>query len=148
MDAARLEAYLHEQIPLSKAMQVRVLEAGPRLRLAADLKPNLNHKKTAFGGSLYALAVLAGWSSVRLHMEAAGLEGEIVIGKSQCRYIKAAREEFVAEVEPIEAAAWEQFRAAYTRKGKAPLMLAVDVKCGGEVVTQFSGTYVVIRPPA
>jgi len=70
IDAARLrtlELLLHAEIPLSQAMQVRVLRFDRNgLVLGAALAPNLNHKKTAFGGSLNSLATLACWGLVQL----------------------------------------------------------------------------------
>lgn len=144
MTPQQLQDYLHEQIPLSEAMEVRVLEAGPDLRLVAPLAPNVNHKKTVFGGSLYALAVLAGWSSVRLHMEADQLHGEIVIGRSDCSYLKPAKGDFVALCEPIEAMAWERFKSSLSRMGKGVLNLEVEVSCQEELVARFKGTYVVL----
>lgn len=60
---AELEADLHGNIPLTQAMQVRVLEIGPdSVRLGAPLSANINHHRTAFGGSLATLATLAAWS--------------------------------------------------------------------------------------
>ena len=60
MDARELEAYLHDRIPLSRAMAIAVVEAGPeRVRLAAPLAPNINHRDTVFGGSAASLAMAA-----------------------------------------------------------------------------------------
>jgi len=57
------ERFLHEQIPLTRAMGVRVRSwDGEKLWLSAPLEPNHNHLGTAFGGSLSALATLAGYS--------------------------------------------------------------------------------------
>ena len=50
---AALESYLHEHIPITRAMQVRVVEIGPEhARLTAPLAPNINHRETVFGGGL------------------------------------------------------------------------------------------------
>lgn len=63
MDTKSLEKYLHEHIPLSKAMQVSVIEAGQnKVILSAPLAPNINHVGTAFGGSESTVAILAAWS--------------------------------------------------------------------------------------
>ena len=53
------ERFLHEQIPLTKAMEV-TLESydGSQLVVTAPLEPNYNHLGTAFGGSLSALTTL------------------------------------------------------------------------------------------
>ena len=65
----RLQASLHERIPLSRAMGVRVLRAEPGgVVVEAPLAPNVNHSGTVFGGSASAVALLAAWALV----EAAG----------------------------------------------------------------------------
>ena len=57
---AALEAFLHEKIPLTRAMGLRVAESSAaRLVLEAPLAANVNHLGTAFGGSLHALPTLA-----------------------------------------------------------------------------------------
>jgi thioesterase domain-containing protein len=58
-----VEAYLHEHIPLSGNMVVRVVccdESG--VTPAAPLEPNINHRHTMFGGSVSALAIRAAWT--------------------------------------------------------------------------------------
>lgn len=60
MNPQALEQYLHDHIPLSKAMQVSVLEASQeRVILMAPLAPNINHTESVFGGSASAVATLA-----------------------------------------------------------------------------------------
>jgi hypothetical protein len=59
---AELERYLHEHIPLSRAMGVAVDSATTDgVRLRAPLAPNINHRETVFGGSASALCILAAW---------------------------------------------------------------------------------------
>jgi len=50
MSPAELESYLHEHIPLSKAMAVSVAEASvDSVTVSAPLEPNINHRATVFG---------------------------------------------------------------------------------------------------
>ena len=74
MNAIDLERYLHEHIPLSKAMQVSVVSVDTDgVTLRAPLAPNINHQDTVFGGSASAVAILAGWSLLHTRLAAAGL---------------------------------------------------------------------------
>ena len=83
METGAVEAYLHEHIPLSAAMGTRVVRADPaEVRLEAPLEPNLNHRATAFGGSVAALAILAGWTVVHLRLRTEGVEARTVIQRS------------------------------------------------------------------
>src|SRR6185437_15768986 len=82
-----LERYLHEQIPLSAAMSVRVRMATPeRVQLAAPLFPNVNHNETVFGGSAAALATLSAWTLLHLRIARAGLNARLVIQRSSMEY--------------------------------------------------------------
>lgn len=63
MFPSELEKYLHGHIPLSKAMEVAVVQVQPEgVILSAPLAPNINHRDTVFGGSASAVAILAAWS--------------------------------------------------------------------------------------
>ena len=82
-----LERYLHQQIPLSAAMGVRVRMATPeRVQLAVPLAPNINHNETAFGGSAAALATLSAWALLHLRLAGAGLQARLVIQRSSMEY--------------------------------------------------------------
>ena len=55
-----IQANLYEQIPLSKAIAVQVVEVtNNSVILTAPLQPNINHRLTVFGGSASALAILS-----------------------------------------------------------------------------------------
>jgi len=77
----RIERYLYQYIPLSAAMgvQVRTATLG-HVKLAAPLRPNVNHTETVFGGSAAALATLSAWTLLHLRLEDAGLDARLVAG--------------------------------------------------------------------
>lgn len=63
MSPGKLQQYLHDHIPLSKAMQITVERISPEsVTLSAPLAPNINHRDTLFGGSASTAAILAAWS--------------------------------------------------------------------------------------
>lgn len=128
--AAELEAFLRREIPLSRDMGVTVtsMENGA-LELGAPLEPNLNHKRTAFGGSLYSLAVLSAWGTVRRILKDARLDDcHVVIVEGALSYLKPVAGEFRARCEGPSAAEAEKFRQAVIRKGKARLALRCEVR--------------------
>src|ERR1700734_3179543 len=55
--------------------------------LRAPLAPNANYKGTAFGGSLYSVAVLTGWAWVTRYLAARGLSADAVIQESNVRFL-------------------------------------------------------------
>ena len=87
LSPAELQQYLHEHIPITRAMQVTVLEAKPDATLlAAPLAPNINHRDTVFGGSAAALATLAAWTLLHARLAAAGLPSRLVIQRNTMDY--------------------------------------------------------------
>lgn len=127
--AAELEAFIRREIPLSRTMGVTVSGLdGSALELSAPLTPNVNHKKTAFGGSLYSLATLAAWGMVRLILLEAGMDAHVVIREGALSYLKPVDGEFRARCERPSEQETDRFIQALRRKGKARLGLRCEVR--------------------
>jgi thioesterase domain-containing protein len=138
-----VESYLHEHIPLSLAMGARVLDATPEgVVLAAPLEPNLNHRETAFGGSVAALAILAGWTLMHLRLRGAGVPAHTVVQTSEIRYLVPIEAPFEARARPPAPATWERFVGAMRRRGRARVRLEVEVRSRGALVATLQGAYV------
>ena len=87
MTTRGLEAFLHEKIPLTKAMGLHVAESNAQhLVLEAPLAANVNHLGTAFGGSLHALPTLACYAVLWTLLREAGLDGHVVVKRSAAQY--------------------------------------------------------------
>jgi thioesterase domain-containing protein len=141
----QLQAVLLEEIPLTRAMGLSVTEAGPnRVVLRAPLEPNHNHKRTAFGGSLYSLAVLAGWSLLWIRLKQSELKGHVVIAKSEVEYLRPVIEDLVATAAADEAVL-AQAVEVYRRKGRAKVLIRSEIGNEAGVALKFSGTYALLR---
>ena len=141
---AATERFLHEQIPLSAAMGVRV-EAFDRekLILSAPLEPNHNHLGTAFGGSLAVLATLAGYGL--LWLELGDRDCHIVIRRSSISYERPVRGRLRAICRQPDEAELAGFKDAFLKKGKARIQLHVTIEENDAVCVLFEGTFVAIR---
>jgi thioesterase domain-containing protein len=141
---AALEQRWHEEIPLSAAMDLRVLPSPDHtLHLQAPLAPNRNVHGTAFAGSLYAAAALCGWGRMALTLEAAGLDGELVIAEGTIRYRRPVTEALALKTTFPEADA-EAFCAALRAQGKARQTLEVLINADDEgFCARFEGVYAV-----
>lgn len=136
--AAALERELLEEIPLARAMALRVdAYDGDSLTLAAPLAPNVNDKGCAFGGSLASLMTLAGWGVVRLALEARGLACDIYVQDSAIRYLAPVWGDFDAVARLAEGESFEAFFAALAARGKARLNVVcrVPLPDGGDAAT-------------
>ena len=107
------ELFLHEMIPLAKSMGVTVeVSDEQRLVLAAPKEQNKNSLNTAFGGSLVALATLAGygvvWEMMRSENEAHKTEWRIVVKDSAAAYRRPVIGDLRASAEVWRAALAER----------------------------------------
>lgn len=137
-------AFLHDQIPLTRAMGVEVRSwDGRELCLTAPLEPNHNHLGTAFGGSLSALVTLAGYSLLWLLL--GDREAHIVIRDSSIRYRHPVRGELRALCRHPGDEAWQAFHAQFTSSGKARLTLHVVIVEDDRECVEFEGVFVALR---
>ncbi|WP_248798003.1 YiiD C-terminal domain-containing protein [Pseudomonas sp. MWU13-2105] len=148
-DTRYLESVLHHDIPLTREMKLKVLDwqAG-QLRLHLPLEPNVNHKSTMFGGSLYCGAVLAGWGWLHLSLREAGIEdGHIVIQEGQIGYPLPVTGDAQVICDAPQEKVWKKFLATYQRYGRARLTLETRVVNEGseDTAVHFSGQYVLHR---
>lgn len=148
MTPAELERYLHEHIPLSQAMQVRVIEIGAGTAvLAAPLAPNINHRETVFGGSAAALATLAGWSLLHARLRAEGVACRLVVTRTTVDYRAPLAGDFTARAELGEAADWGRFVRLLRRRGKARIAVAAVLAHGGQAAAWFEGEFAALADP-
>jgi len=144
-----LQTVLHHDIPLTAEMGLKVLEwSEQQLSLHLPLAPNVNHKSTMFGGSLYCGAVLAGWGWLHLRLKEEGItDGHIVIQEGQISYPLPVTGDAVAICPAPEAAVWNRFVAMYRRYGRARLTLDTRILNAGseDEAVRFTGQYVLHR---
>jgi thioesterase domain-containing protein len=141
----QLEAYLHEHIPLSAAMGIRVTAlSGSGVTLLAPLAPNINHRHTAFGGSIASIATLAAWSLVHTRLTDGGRPSRVVVMSSQIDYHAPATGEFSARCDAPSESDWTRFVAVLDRKGRARLELTSTVHSEGILAATLTGSFVAL----
>ena len=101
---SKLQSALYKHIPLAKHLGVKIEKfTGSDFSIFAPLEPNLNDKGTAFGGSLYSIAVLCGWGFLQLKCGEAKLKVETVIHKAQVKYMLPVSGAFTAKTSLSES---------------------------------------------
>ncbi len=145
MSPAELEQYLHRHIPLSKAMQVSVVEASDDVvAVAAPLGPNINHRETVFGGSASAVAILAAWALLHLRLQRAGISAPLVIQRNEMSYDRPVTGAFVARSSLRAPGEWPRFTGTLARRGKARISVCATLEQDGRAVARFSGDFVAL----
>ena len=145
MNALDLERYLHEHIPLSKAMQVSVVSVDTDgVTLRAPLAPNINHQDTVFGGSASAVAILAGWSLLHTRLAGTCLTSRLVIQRNTVNYDLPIAGPFTARAFIRTPAAWDSFVVMLGRKGRARLTVSCILEYDGRSAARFEGGFVAL----
>jgi thioesterase domain-containing protein len=140
-----LQRRLDRDFPLARHIGVRAETADDRgVVLRAPFAPNANYKGTAFGGSLFSLAVLAGWAWATRYLAVRQVDADVLIQESTIRYLAPARGELRAALEVPAAAAAQRFRSTLERAGRGRIRLQVGVFDGKTLATQFDGLYVAL----
>lgn len=143
MTPAALQAYLHEHIPMSKAMAVRVVSiADDGVVLGAPLAPNINHRDTVFGGSASAVAILSAWCLLHLRLTALGQPSRVVIQRNTMDYLAPIAGDFTARSALASEADWDRFVSMLARKGIARISVGAELRYGGIAAGRLSGAFV------
>jgi thioesterase domain-containing protein len=140
-----LEETFHNDIPITRAMEIRVLRYnGTSLVLGAPLEPNMNDKGTAFGGSLFSLLVLAAWGLIHLKLKEEGITGDIMIHESTVSYSQPITGDWEAACRLPEGKEFAGFIERLRDMGRARLTLEVQIMAGSGVAVRFRGSYAVV----
>jgi thioesterase domain-containing protein len=145
MNPNELEQYLHDHIPMSKAMQVSVVGVqSDSIVLSAPLAPNINHRDTVFGGSASAVAILAAWSLLHARLTSAGISSRLVIQRNTMNYELPIAGTFTARSFIQDPNTWESFARMLSRKGRARITVSCVLEYAGQPVGHFEGEFVAL----
>lgn len=135
------EEYFHQQIPITRAIGVRVVANDENgFVIEAPVALNSNHLRTAFGGSINAVATLAAYGFLWLELNDAAVH--VVVAESSIRFFRPVRETIRAICPRPAAEELAAFQSQFAAKGKARLGLRVNVIEAGETAAEFEGVFV------
>ncbi len=143
--AQRLSEFVQRHLPTAQALQISVADYDSCcLTLHAPLGPSINDKQTAFGGSLYVVAVMAGWGMVYLRCREAGIDPNIVVARGEIDYYAPVDSDIIASSLAVDEAEWQRFFADFEARGKAKIELRTQVLREGKAAVSFKGLYAII----
>src|SRR3954463_14741427 len=104
-----VEKYLHEQIPITRAMGLRVVAHDEKeFVVEAPVALNSNHLRTAFGGSINAVATLAAYGFLWVELNDAA--AHVVVAESSIRFLRPVLETIRATCRRPDAKSLAAFR--------------------------------------
>ena len=141
-----LRALLRTDMPVTEHLHIIVLGfRGGDLVLKAPLSANVNHQRTAFAGSLNAIATLAAWATAWLLLREHQVDAHVVIQDSAVHYQRPVTSDFEARCTFPEPAVVERLIGAVRRRGRGRLELSVVVSDAKGEAVRFRGRYVAAR---
>jgi thioesterase domain-containing protein len=135
------EEFFHQQIPITRAMGVRVVAHDENgFIIEAPVALNSNHLRTAFGGSINAVATLAAYGLLWLGLRDHAVH--VVVAESSIRFLRPVRETIRAICLRPDLNEWAAFRTRFAEKSKGRITLRVNVVEEGQTAAEFEGTFV------
>lgn len=129
MTRIELEKMIHKEIPLSKKMGLRVQKCSvlEGISFQLPLKPNKNHKNTAFGGTLVAAQALCCWAWLVLFLRKNNIDAEVVLHKQEAFFHKPVAGDFVVHTLAPNDLDKEHFFKTISSHNKARLTIYAEV---------------------
>jgi thioesterase domain-containing protein len=143
-----LQRRIATEFTLARHMGIAVEAADDAaVVLRAPLAANANYKGTAFGGSLYSVAVLAGWAWVTRYLAARGLAADAVIQESNIRFLTPVRGELRASVLAPADAQIAKFRKMLDHAGRGRINLRIEIDHERTSAVLFEGVFAAALRP-
>ena len=140
-----LAELLKDKIKLYEHLGLEVVElTSSSVRFRVSLEENLNHKGTAFGGSIYAAAVLSAYALVLHGLRERKIPTDnIVIQKGEIQYLKPIESDFeVVCAFPNQDFANDFYNRLETT-GRVKDTLTVKAQIANDTKATLKGTFVV-----
>lgn len=120
----KLTQFFGDHLPITQFMGLDIESYdGQTLILTAPLEPSLNDKQTAFGGSLYNVAVMACWGMVYLKTQERGIQCNQVVTEGNVKYIAPVTGRLRAICHAPKDEELNAFFKSFDEKGKARISL-------------------------
>ena len=145
MNLSDVTSYIHEHIPLTSHLGA-IVESydGNAVTISAPLTPNLNHRNTAFGGSISALGILSGWTLLFLKLKETGIKSRLVIQKSSFDFQDPVDDDFKAICTLPDNKTWEKFTKTLSKHGRARISVQSIIESSSGIGGTHEGAYVAI----
>lgn len=143
---AGMTEWLHRTVPLSAAMEARVLRLGEgTATLTMPLAPNVNHMGTVFGGSLNALGLLTAAVAVLTRLRPAGYKHLLVVRHSEYSYHRPATSAPTAQAQ-IPDRQWANLQPALEAKDPARLELEAKITTQTQPIGTLKAHFTLLPP--
>jgi len=146
IDISEILKYVHEHIPITQGLGADIKNYdGNAITITAPLDKNINHRNSAFGGSLSAISILSGWALLFIKMKELGIKTKLVIQSSNFEFTNPVIDDFeaICALPPLKKYKW--FINTLEKRGRARITVESEVFCNGLSCGTHQGVYVAVR---
>lgn len=92
-----LENLIKTEIPITNHFKFKIEEyKNNSIKISAPLNQNKNDKDIGFAGSIFSIAVLAGWGLLTLKFKEENINAKVAINKGNIFYKKPVQDDFIS----------------------------------------------------
>lgn len=143
MTPQELTNFLHDQIPLARALAIKITSTGnDQVEVFAPLAPNSNHMGTAFGGSLGAVLILSCYTWLFHRLDQAGFSAHVLIKEGKTDYLLPVESDMHAVCLSPKVNEIEKFMESFKRKSRGKITLKAQILKGQDKACAFEGIFV------
>ncbi|MRX28180.1 YiiD C-terminal domain-containing protein [Kangiella sp. HZ709] len=145
MKAKQLEQLLHKEIPISQAMGIEVDHLDKNtISVRAPFEKNKNIHNTAFAGSIYTTATLAGWSLLTHYLQANNIDGAVVLAKANIKYLRPINQDIIAYCDLSNSETLTDLKGHIEIKKRAKIELNITVKEQALVKAKMNAFFAIV----
>ena len=143
-----LQNKLHNEIPLTKFMDIKIKEYNEKeLITTAPLSININDKGTAFGGSLSTMTIISSWSLCWLIAKELGFDSKnIVVIRNENSYKKPVTKDIFCYTQKPSKEEIKKLKEKLETKKSASIKISSSIIEDNEICVEFEGYYVIKLP--
>lgn len=146
MTKEEAQDYIFKNIPITKAMGFKITSLSmDEVIVTAPINNNINHRGSAFGGSIDSLFLTTGWAFIRFLIDHYVPTPIIVGSKGSTKFLKPILDDFESNLIIPDKKYIEQFISTFERFGKARIQLDAEIKKENIRYAEFVGDYVVVK---
>lgn len=143
MKAEELVKLLHKEIPITQALGIEVLELSEdNVAIRAPFAKNKNIHNTAFAGSIYTTATLAGWSLLTNFLDENNLSGSVVLASADIQYRKPITNDIVANC-ILHNDQQQKIKNNLKKSKTVKLPVSLVITDSNKELVKFTGTFAI-----
>lgn len=149
MNHQQLESIVHQEIPITQALGIRINQlTDTAITVSAPFSANKNIHNTAFAGSIYTVATIAGWSLVNNLASINGIEGSVVLAKAEMQYKKPINGDIIATCQLKDTTALATFLNSFQRKNRARITVTIELIEDSETKATLTANFALVGKPS